>query len=48
VKKYYAALVAEWVRTYRVYFPGREPAGYWNMQRNAKPEPLIMPGARNP
>jgi hypothetical protein len=36
----------EFVRTYPVYFPGREPAGYWEMLRNAKPEPLITPGAR--
>src|SRR5262249_37503190 len=41
-----AAPVAESVRTYPVYFPGREPAGYWDMLRNAKPEPLITPGAR--
>jgi hypothetical protein len=29
-----------------VYFPGREPAGYWDLIRNQKPEPLIRPGAR--
>jgi hypothetical protein len=34
------------VRTYPVYFPGREPTGYWEMLRNAKSEPLITPGAR--
>ena len=45
-KEYYAAPVFEWVRTYPVYFPGREPAGYWDMIRNTKPEPLITPGAR--
>src|SRR5579863_2586625 len=45
-KEYYSAPVGEWVRTYPVYFPGREPAGYWDMLRNAKPEPLITPGAR--
>ena len=33
-------------RTYPVYFPGREPAGYWEMLRAKKPEPLIAPGAR--
>jgi len=43
---YYAAPDAEWVRTYPVYFPGREPDGYWDMIRSKKPEPLIMPGAR--
>ena len=42
----YAAPEAEWVRTYPVYFPGREPAGYWEMLRAKKPEPLIAPGAR--
>jgi mono/diheme cytochrome c family protein len=45
-KEYYAAPVGEWVRTYPVYFPGREPAGYWDMIRNKKPEPLLRPGAR--
>ncbi len=45
-KQYYAAPVGELVRTYAVYFPGREPVGYLDMLRNAKPEPLITPGAR--
>ena len=36
----------EWVRTYPVYFPGREPEGYWQMLQSKKPEPLITPGAR--
>jgi hypothetical protein len=38
----------EWVRTYPVYFPGREPEGYWDMVRSQKPLPLVTPGARNP
>jgi mono/diheme cytochrome c family protein len=46
-KDYYAATPAEWVRTYPVYFPGREPAGYWDMIRAQKPVPLITPGPRN-
>jgi mono/diheme cytochrome c family protein len=45
-KEYYATPRGEWVRTYPVYFPGREPAGYWEMLQNMKPEPLITPGAR--
>jgi hypothetical protein len=45
-REYYAAPDAEWVRTYPVYFPGREPAGYSEMLRAKKPEPLIPPGAR--
>lgn len=45
-KEYYSAPVGEYVRTYPVYFPGREPAGYWEMIREKKPEPLIRPGAR--
>ena len=45
-KEYYAIPVAEWVRTYPVYFPGREPEGYWQMLQSKKPEPLIAPGAR--
>jgi hypothetical protein len=44
--EYYAAPDAEWVRSYPVYFPGREPASYWDMIRQKKPEPLITPGAR--
>lgn len=46
-REYYAARDAEWVRTYPVYFPGREPAGYWDMLRAKKPEALITPGARS-
>jgi mono/diheme cytochrome c family protein len=45
-REYYATPDAEWVRTYPVYFPGREPEGYWDMLRAKKPEPLITPGAR--
>ena len=45
-REYYAAPVGEWLRSYPVYFPGREPAGYWEMLRARKPEPLIARGAR--
>lgn len=45
-KEYYGAPQGDWLRTYPVYFPGREPAGYWEMLRNKKPEPLITPGPR--
>ena len=45
-KEYYSAPELELVRTYPVYAPGREPAGYWQMIRNAKPERLLTPGAR--
>ena len=45
-REYYAAPNAEWVRTYPVYVAGREPAGYWEMLREKKPEPLIAPSAR--
>jgi hypothetical protein len=44
--EFYAAPVAEWVRTYPVYFPGREPDGYWERLQRTKPEPLLVPGAR--
>jgi hypothetical protein len=44
---YYTAPSAELVRTYPVYFPGREPAGYWDMIRAKKPEPLLVPGPRS-
>jgi mono/diheme cytochrome c family protein len=45
--EYYAGPLAEWVRTYPVYFPGREPAGYWEMIQAQTPEPLITPGPRS-
>ena len=45
-KEYYSIPAGEWVRTYPVYFPGREPAGYWERLQKTKPEPLIGPGAR--
>src|SRR5260370_29111520 len=45
-EEYYSAPVGEFVRSYPVYFPGREPAGYSEMIRSAKPEPLIKSGAR--
>ena len=46
VREYYAAPEAEWVRTYPVYFPGQEPAGYWEMLRGKKPEPLVARARR--
>src|SRR5688572_16604064 len=46
-RDYYAAPDAEWLRTYPVYFPGREPAGYWAALRAKKPERLIAPGSRS-
>lgn len=45
--EYYAAPVTESVRTYPVYLPGREPAGYWAMLQQKGPEPLIVPGGRS-
>jgi hypothetical protein len=45
-KQYYAVPVGDWLRTYPVYFPGREPAGYMKMLESKKPEPLITAGAR--
>ncbi len=46
-QEFYAAPPGEWVRSYPVYFPGREPAGYWEMIQAKKPEPLIAPGPRS-
>ena len=40
--EYYRAPVDN-LRTYPVYFPGREPAGYWDMLQSAGPKPLIEP-----
>ena len=39
---YYAMAVGN-VRTYPVYFPGREPAGYWEKLQHVGPQPLIEP-----
>jgi hypothetical protein len=45
-KEYYAAPIGDYFRSYPVYFPGREPPGFWQMLEDAKPEPLIPSGAR--
>ena len=39
----YYALPVENLRTYPVYFPGREPEGYWEMLQHIHPMPLIEP-----
>lgn len=44
--EYYSSPEGEYVRTYPVYLPDREPAGYWEMLQQKRPEPLIVPGAR--
>src|SRR5437764_7235163 len=41
-KEYYSAAVDN-LRTYPVYFPGREPKGYWEMLQHIGPKPLIQP-----
>jgi hypothetical protein len=38
--EYYAAPAVN-VRTYPVYHPNREPAGYWEWLQKQKPEPLV-------
>ena len=43
-KEYYASPVDNY-RSYPVYAAGREPAGYFERLRKAKPEPLIQPAA---
>src|SRR5437016_2750895 len=40
--EYYQAPVDNY-RTYPVYAPGREPAGYWEMLQKAGARPLIKP-----
>jgi hypothetical protein len=42
--KDYYSLAVENLRTYPVYFPGREPEGYWDMLQHIGPKPLIEPG----
>ncbi len=39
----YYALPIENRQTYPVYYPGREPEGYWEMLQHAAPKPLIEP-----
>jgi hypothetical protein len=39
----YYSMRVENVRTYPVYFPGREPDGYWKMLQRVGPQPLIEP-----
>jgi hypothetical protein len=39
-KEYYSLSVDN-LRTYPVYFPGREPEGYWEMLQHLGPKPLI-------
>src|SRR6266498_783817 len=39
----YYSMTVENVRTYPVYFPGREPDGYWKMLQRVGPQPLIEP-----
>jgi mono/diheme cytochrome c family protein len=41
-EEYYRAPLDNY-RTYRVYSPGREPAGYWEMLQKIGPKPLIEP-----
>src|SRR5215467_4119417 len=41
-KEYYS-LPEDNLRTYPVYAPGREPAGYWQMLQKIGPKPLIEP-----
>ena len=42
--EYYRAPIDN-LRTYPVYYPGREPAGYWDLLQSVGPKPLIEPGA---
>jgi len=39
----YYSMAVENLRTYPVYFPGREPDGYWAMLQRVGPKPLIEP-----
>lgn len=40
----YYSLPVDNLRTYPVYYPGREPEGYWEMLQHVGPKPLIEPG----
>jgi hypothetical protein len=39
----YYSLTVDNRRTYPVYYPGREPEGYWEMLQHEAPKPLIEP-----
>ena len=41
-EEYYRAPIDN-LRTYPVYYPGREPEGYWEMLQKVGPKPLIEP-----
>ena len=41
-EEYYSAPVDN-LRTYPVYYPGREPKGYWEFLEKVGPQPLISP-----
>src|SRR5262245_66514151 len=41
-EEYYRAPVDN-LRTYPVYYPGREPKGYWEFLQKVGPQPLISP-----
>ena len=40
----YYAIPEENLRSYPLYMPDREPAGYWEQLQSAGPQPLIEPG----
>jgi mono/diheme cytochrome c family protein len=42
VEEYHRAPIDN-LRTYPVYYPGHEPAGYWDMLQSVGPKPLIEP-----
>ena len=40
----YYSFTVDNLRTYLVYFPGKEPEGYWEMLQSVGPKSLIEPG----
>ncbi len=44
----YYRLPAEDLRSYPVYYPGREPGGYWDMLQHLGPKRLIEPQYSRP
>ncbi|MBZ5544269.1 MAG: hypothetical protein LAO07_11415 [Acidobacteriia bacterium] len=42
-EKEYYSMAVENLRTYPVYYPGRESRGYWEMLQHVGPKPLIEP-----
>jgi hypothetical protein len=46
-RREYYALPTDNLQTYPVFYPGREPKGYWEILQHVAPKPLIEPDKLN-